>query len=140
MKTFTRDGLVFQYPDGWKEDFEPSEDGWTLTLQGPGSAFAVVRLDQTLPEPGEMLEAALAAWRSEYRDVEVEPAMESIAGDLAAGHEVEFLSMDLPVLCWTRSFFGPAGTVLVLCQVGDTDREESEPALRAITATMRVED
>jgi hypothetical protein len=140
MKTFARDGLAFDYPDGWKEELEPATDGWTLTLQGPGTAFAVVRLDQTQPEPGEMLEAALAAWRSEYRDVEVEPAMEMIAGDLAMGHEVEFLSMDLPVLCWTRSFNGPAGTVLVLCQVGGRDREESEPALRAITATMRVED
>lgn len=140
MKLFARDGLSFQYPEAWKEEFEPGPDGWTLTLQGPGSAFGVVRLDRNLPEPSEMLEAALEAWRSEYRDVEVQPAMETIAGDVAMGHEVEFLGMDLPVLCWTRSFYGPAGTVLVLCQLSDKEREESEPALRAITATMRVED
>jgi hypothetical protein len=119
---------------------EASANGWTLTLQSPGVAFAVIELDRTLPEPGRMLEAALAAWRSEYRDVEAEPALEAVCGEVALGHEVELLAMDLPVLCWTRSFHGPAGTVLVVCQVPDLEREEHEPALRQLTSAMRIEE
>jgi len=141
MRELSRDGLTFRFPEAWKVvEEEAAEAGWTLTLQTPGDAFALIRLDRTLPEPGEMLEEALAGLRSEYRDIDVETALETIAGDVAVGHDVEFLSLDLPVSCWTRSFHGPAGTVLVYCQVSDADREEHEPALRNLTASMILDD
>ncbi len=140
MREMTRDGLTFTVPDAWRADVEASPDGWTLTLQSPGAAFAVVRLDRNLPDPAEMLAAALEGFRSEYRELEVEPALETIAGDLALGHDLEFLSLDLDVVGWLRAFHGPAGTVLVVCQVPDAERVEHEPPLRALTASMRVEE
>lgn len=140
MKHFNEDGLTFEYPAEWKVDLDRASDGWTATLQSPGTAFAVVRLDRSLPEPEAMLGATLEALQAEYPDVEAEPALETISGDLAAGHDIDFFSMDLPTACWTRSFYGAAGTVLVLCQVSDLDREVYEPALRALTRSMRTEE
>ena len=87
-----------------------------------------------------MLAAVLEALRAEYRDLEVEPALETIAGEVAVGDDIEFQSLDVPTAAWTRSFDGPAGTVLVLCQVSDMDREENEPLLRAVTSGMRSEE
>ena len=51
---------------------------------------------------------------------------------MAVGHDMEFFSLDIANLAWTRCFFGPAGTVLVLCQCSDADEAGHEPALRAI--------
>ncbi|MBY0229090.1 MAG: hypothetical protein K2W96_07425 [Gemmataceae bacterium] len=140
MKRIERDGLSFPVPEDWKFDDERAADGWTLTLQSAGTAFAVVRLDRNLPDPEEMIEAAMEALRAEYRDLEEEPALETIAGDMAHGTDLEFLSLDVPTTCWLRGFHGPAGTVLVMCQVSDLDRVENEPALRAITSGMRTEE
>src|SRR4051812_18103304 len=109
MKEFSMDGLAFTFPDSWKVESEPGDDGWTLTLQSGSTAFAVIQLDRTLPEPGQLLDEALDALRGEYRDIDVEPALETIAGEVALGHEVEFQSLDVPVTCWTRAFHGPAG-------------------------------
>ena len=125
MKRYDRDGLSFPYPDGWRVEEEDSPDGWTVTVQSPSTAFAVVRLDQSLPEPEQMMEAAMEAMRAEYRDLEVEPALETVAGEVATGNDIEFLSLDVPTTCLLRSFHGQAGTVLVLCQVSDMDREEN---------------
>jgi hypothetical protein len=59
---------------------------------------------------------------------------------MAIGHDIEFFSLDVPVTCWTRSFYGVAGTVLVLCQVADPDEADYESTLRAICASMRTEE
>ena len=49
-------------------------------------------------------------------------------------------NLDLTNTAWTRSFYSGVGTVLVLAQTSDLDLDEYEPALRAICASMRVEE
>lgn len=138
MNEFTRDGLRLLYPDRWKVELEPADDGWTATVQSPGTAFLVLRLDAGLPTCEEVIDAALEALRAEYKDVEAEPALETIAGELAVGHDLDFISLDVPTACWTRSFYGPGGTVLMLSQVSDLDAEAYEPALEAMRASLEV--
>ena len=58
---------------------------------------------------------------------------------LAGSLSIEFFSMDMVNTAWTRSFYGPAGTVLVLCQASGADEEDYEPVLRAVCASMRAE-
>jgi hypothetical protein len=139
MKEFSEDGLSFSYPDDWQIVREPSDDGWTVTLQSPGTAFAVVRLDRDMPTTEEVAMAALEALKEDYPDLEAESVIDMLAGEMAIGHDFQFFSLDLATTCWTRSFYGPAGTVLVLCQVSDIDPESYEPALRGICASMRAE-
>ena len=138
FRTFADDGLAFEYPAAWKIEREESEDGWAVTLQSPGAAFAVVRLERAMPDAVEVVEAALAALRAVYPELEATSALETVAGEMAVGHDIEFFSLDLANLAWTRCFFGPAGTVLVLCQCGDDDGDE--PKLRAVVSSMRVEE
>src|SRR5262249_50507466 len=120
---------------------QAEEDGWTVTLQSPGTAFLVVRLDRSLLlTPEQVAAAALATLRADYPDLEAEPAMEMLAGELAVGHDVNFFSLDLSNTCWTRSFYGAAGTVLVMCQVSDLEQEQYEPVLRAVCASLQAEE
>jgi hypothetical protein len=63
-----------------------------------------------------------------------------VAGELAIGHDVEFFSLDMAITCWTRAFFGVAGTVLILCQVSDIDQQEYELVLLALCKSMRLDE
>jgi hypothetical protein len=138
MKHFSEDGLSFDYPDEWTVEREDGPDGWNVSLQSPGTAFALVRLDRTLPVVEDVAATALEALREDYPALEATSAVESMAGEMAIGHDIEFISLDLTNACWTRCFYGPAGTVLVLCQVSDVDEADYEPALRALCASIRA--
>jgi hypothetical protein len=140
FRQYSEDGLSFSYPDDWGLEREESDEGWTLTLQSPGTAFALVRLDRNLPTTEDVATTALEALRDDYPKLEAETAIATMAGEMAVGHDIEFFSLDLAITAWTRCFYGPAGTVLVLCQVSDVDQEQYEGALRAFCASMRAED
>ncbi|MFO0926960.1 MAG: hypothetical protein U0736_07950 [Gemmataceae bacterium] len=137
---FFRDGLSFHYPDDWRLELEPTADGWTATVQSPGTAFAVIQLDRTLPEPAEMVRQALETLRGEYPTLDAEATIDTIAGEMALGHDIEFISLDMVNSCRTRAFYGLAGTVFVLCQSSGVDPEDYDPALRGIIASMRSEE
>ena len=122
-KVYSEDGLTFTYPDRWAVEREKTDTGWAVTLSSPESAFAVVRLDRDLPDPDYVAGQALAALRDVYPKLEAAPAVETIAGEMAVGHDVEFFSLDMLNTCWTRTFHGPAGTVFVLCQTTGADSE-----------------
>ena len=138
FRTFADDGLAFEYPAGWKIEREESEDGWAVTLQSPGAAFAVIRLERAMPDAVEVVESALAALKAVYPELEATSALETVAGEMAVGHDIEFFSLDIANLAWTRCFFGPSGTVLILCQCSELDEEGYEPTLRAVVSSMVV--
>jgi hypothetical protein len=140
MQYYNEDGLSFTYPDEWSLERQESEDGWAVTLQSPGTAFAQVVLDRTMPEREHMAQTALRALEEDYHNLEAEAGMDMMAGEMAIGHDIDFFSLDLTITAWTRCFFGLAGTVLVLCQVSGVDQEEYEPVLRAICRSMQSEE
>src|SRR5262249_27644619 len=126
-------------PDDWSLTREADADSWTVTLQSPGTGFAVIRLDHDMPDIGEVAQIALEALKQEYPTLEAEAAVDMLAGEMAVGHDMQFFALDFAATCWTRSFYGAAGTVLVMCQVSDIDQDNHEPALRALCASMRTE-
>jgi hypothetical protein len=138
LKEFTKEGISFRYPDDWKLEQEEGDEGWTLSLQSPGTAFMTLTCDSGLPSIEEMAGTALEALRSEYPSLEAESVVENMAGEMAVGHDMNFFSLDLPITAWTRSFYADAGTMLILCQTSDL--EQAEPALRAICASMTVQE
>src|SRR5262249_17022627 len=140
IKSSRPDGISFRYPPGWLLDTEEADGGWTVSLQGPQTAFLTLTCDSSLPPQEEMAQAALDALRSEYPSLEAEAAVETLAGQMALGHDVNFVSLDLTNTCWTRCFYCDAGTVLVLCQPWDLVVDDSGPVVKAICASLRVED
>lgn len=139
-KLFAGDGLSFSYPDDWRLEREETENGWTVTVQSPGAAFATISLDRDLPDPRDMVQAALEALKADYPTLEADAALETVAGEMAVGHDIEFFSLDMVNTCKTRSFHGLAGTVFVMCQASGIDDEDYEPALSGLVASMRSEE
>lgn len=137
---YDQDGVRFKYPANWRLERQDNEDGWTVTVQSPDTAFFMLCCCDALPEPVGMADSALDALREEYEDLEADASVDSIAGQPAVGHDIRFFSLDLPNTCWTRSFFGPRGTLLAMCQLNDLESAKNEPVLRAICASLTVED
>jgi hypothetical protein len=135
---FEEDGIQFQYPENWELQREDSENGWTVSVQSPATAFLVLSFDAEMPEIGLMAQAALDVLRGEYEDLESEDCVETVAGQPAVGHDVRFFSLDLTNTCWIRSFYSGTGTVLVMWQINDLDLDQHEPVLRAICASIKV--
>lgn len=140
LQRFERDGITFNYEDSWKLEQEDSPSSWTVLLQGPGTAFITLTLDTDMPTQDEVLQAVLDALKPDYPSLEVEPCVETVAGQLAMGQNIDFFALDLTITCTTRCFYSDRGTVLVLCQAADIDMEEAEPVFKAIRASLRVEE
>jgi hypothetical protein len=137
---FDEAGIRFKYPKNWTLEREDNETGWTITVQSPDTAFVMLSLREDMPSANEVAETALSALREEYADLEADDCVESVAGLPAVGHNIRFFSLDLTNTCWTRSFYSPHGTVLLLCQINDLELEKNEPVLRAICASLEVAD
>jgi hypothetical protein len=140
MAEFKAEGIEFQYPENWELVREENEDGWTVSVQSPDTAFLMISLRADMPAPEEMAETALEALREDYPELEAEDSLGAFAGQPALGHDIRFFSLDLTNTAWTRCFYSAYGTVLVLCQFNDLEAEINEPVLKAICASMQVED
>jgi hypothetical protein len=136
---FHENGIRFQYPENWQMDREETGSGWTVSVQSPGTAFFLVSYDGDMPETELMADTALEALRSEYPGLEADEAVESLAGQPAVGHDVQFFSFDLTNTCWLRSFYSSSGTVLAMWQANDLELESVEPVLRAISASIQLD-
>ena len=140
IKTYEEEGIRFRYPENWRLEREDNEEGWTVSLQSPETAFITIGLYQDVPDVEGTAETALAAMRDVYPDLEAEDCVDSLAGRPAIGHDIRFFSLDLTNTCWIRSFYCSRGTVVVMCQVNDLELEKNEPVLRAICASLEVDD
>jgi hypothetical protein len=137
---FADDGIRFQYPESWRLERQENEAGWTVSVQSPDTAFMMITFDSEMPSVDNMADTAMAALREEYPDLEADECTDSLAGQPAVGHDIRFFSLDLTNTCWTRSFYSARGTVLVLCQINDLELETNEPVLRAMCASLEVDE
>lgn len=141
IRTFERDGIRFQYPANWVLETEDGGDGeWSVSVQSPETAFLLMTLRPDADNAAELADQTLAALKAEYKELDETNAVGTFAGQLAIGHDIDFLTLDIPVTCWTRCSQTLAGPLLVMCQVTELERERNEPVLRAICASMTIED
>jgi hypothetical protein len=88
---YEADGVSFDYPDDWKLDREESADGWTVQLQSADTAFLTLTCDCSGATADEIATAALDALKAEYPTLEVQAQVDSLAGQMAVGHDISIL-------------------------------------------------
>ena len=141
IHTFERDGIRFQYPENWTlESEEVADGGWSVTLQSPETAFMLLSVRPDADNAAELADQTLDALKAEYKELDEVNAVGSFAGQLAIGHDIDFLTLDTSVTCWTRCVQTLAGPLLAMCQVTEFERERNEPVLRAVCASMTIEE
>ncbi len=141
MNTFTRDGISFRYPANWRAEADDAEDGgWAVTLMSPDTAFVLVSLRPDARDPADLADQTLDALRSEYKELDAENRIETIARQPAIGYDIDFLTVDVPVMCRVRCLETPGGPLLVMAQTAEPERAANDPVLRAIVASLTVEE
>jgi hypothetical protein len=138
--SFNERGVRFQYPENWQLERSDDDSGWTVSVQSPKTAFFLISVNEEMPSTDEVAQTALEALRSEYPELEADDCVDTVAGQPAVGHDIQFFSLDLTNTCCTRSFYSESGTVLVLWQANDLELEAYEPVLRAMCASIEVDD
>lgn len=134
-------GIRFEYPHDWEVDVNEDGPRTSVTVQSPaGPAFAMVTVDDSCPDPGELTDEALAALREEYPNLDATPAVETIDGHAAIGHDVEFISLDMTNSCIIRCFRTPRRTVFILAQWSDLEEDEPADALAILRKSLEQTD
>jgi len=139
-ETFELSGVRFQYPKVWELELEKEGESWTVSLQGPGTAFLVVSFVPDVEDPTELVDAAVEGLRAEYPELEAEDAVDTMAGQPAMGADVRFEHFDLTNTCWIRSVPAINGAVLVLSQCTDNELAKQGEVLKQIMGTMTVDE
>ena len=140
IQVFERTGIRFRYPSNWTIDVEDAGDGWTATLQSPETAFVLISLRPDAENAAQVADEVLEVLRAEYPELDAETAVDSIAGQPAIGHDIDFLTLDTAILCWTRCVETPQGPLVVMGQTSEPERSQNEPVLRAVLASLQIEE
>ena len=139
-ETFELGGVRFHYPKKWEKELEQEGESWTVSLQGPGTAFLVVSFVPEIEDPSELVDAAVEGLRAEYPELETDDAVDTMAGQPAIGADVRFEHFDLTNTCWIRAVPAINGAVLVLAQCTDEELADEGEVLKKIMFTMTVEE
>ena len=140
MKTFQRDGLRFEYPVHWLIEVADDDVAWNVQVKSPQTAFFLLSVRPDISDAGELANLTLEVLQTDYKDLDFVEVIESLAGQPAIGHDIDFISVDITSFTMTRCLNGPTGSVLCLAQTTDYDREFHEPILRAIFASLTMVD
>ncbi len=133
---YTGEQVNFRYPADWQLLEEDRSGEKSLTLTGPGTVFWSLTLLPQRLDPGDVLQAALAAFREDYPELDIygSPSVEDKAAEQTA--EVGFMCLELTNSAFLKSFRTEELTALVLYQATDSELEQFREELEAITRSL----
>ena len=134
---FNRFGLAFDHPDNWTVDTDDSEGRYaTATVYSPGGAFWSVSGHAPGGDPATLAAAIVAQMREDYRDLDSEPAADTLATRTLTGFDINFYYLDLTNTAQVRTIVTPTAIYLVFCQADDREWDHVAPVFAAITTSF----
>ena len=138
---FERMGLVFDYPDDWALELDAdggSEAGGSpaVTLLSPGGGFWSVSRHEGDGNARLLAEAVVAQMRSEYQDIDIEAASDTIGGHLLPGYDFNFYCLDLTNTASVRTLRAPGSLHVVFCQADDREWDRVATVFAAMTTSL----
>lgn len=134
---FDRFGLVFDYPDNWSVDTDDAADRYaTVTVYAPEGGFWSVSGHAPGGDPEELAAAVVGQMREEYRDLDSEPATETVSGHTLRGQDMNFYCLDLTNTAHVRTLETPGAVYLIFCQAEDREWEHIAAVFAAMTTSF----
>lgn len=130
--------IRFQYPENWQVERQESDEGWTISVQSPDTAFLLINGYTERPEVQDVLKSALTAMEQDYPELEYETVHERIAAHASKGYDINFFSLDTVNTCQMRCFRTVSMTVLVLTQSSSFDNATTLAVMQAIRTSLIV--
>ena len=134
--TYQAHGVRFRYPGEWELSEQQDPEQLSITVASPATAFWTLSLFASCPDPEDVIETVLDAFREEYDELDEYPADEKVGRRAAIGRDIDFVCLDKLNLAAVRSFRTRQFTALVLFQLTEAEREEIEPILERMTASL----
>jgi len=132
-------GVRFQHPGDWTVTEEVGPDETTISVQSSGTSFWSLTLIADAPDPADVVETVLDAYRSEYTDLDIyESAPQD--GLVAAARDLEFVCLDVMNSATVVAFRTHRRTALVISQGTDREWEFTRPILESITDSFWCEE
>ncbi|MFN9375203.1 MAG: hypothetical protein ACK6D3_25295 [Planctomycetaceae bacterium] len=134
---YKKHGISLAYPERWElaEHLEPGQV--TISLTSPGTSFLTICLFQDRPDPEEVAEAALQAFRDEYTELDIYPTKAKVGRRPAISWDLEFFCLELTNSARIRAFLAPRFTCLLLFQGTDQEFERTEETFLKIARSIR---
>ncbi|MEM9351643.1 MAG: hypothetical protein AAGA92_01390 [Planctomycetota bacterium] len=129
-------GLRFEYPDNWSIESETESKGSQVVVSSPETAFWHAGKYDAGTELEPLFDEALAALRSEYRDMEVSYVEEKIDSQHVTGYDVDFYLFDFISTARIRGVNTAGATYLVVSQAEDREMRTVGPVFQAMLASL----
>ncbi|MEC9092334.1 MAG: hypothetical protein VX438_06485, partial [Planctomycetota bacterium] len=132
----------FYYPANWTlfvndgDEHSGEEETNEVTLQSPNSAQLTIAIYELFQDSEELLARTLDALKSEYEDLEVEPASNQIGELELKGYDVTFFYLDLLVVAELRLVEREHDKVLLLLQSESRELDETRDVFSAIIVSL----
>ena len=134
---FRRLGLDFAYPDSWSVDTDDAREGRAaVTVYAPEGGFWSVSGHAAGGRPDDLATAVVTQMRSEYRDLDAEPASDEVAGRTLPGYDLNFYCLDLTNTAQVRTLETPGAVWLLFCQAEDREWDRIAPVFAAMTTSF----
>ncbi len=138
---FERKAVLFDYPDDWALELDAdggSEAGGSpaVTLLSPGGGFWSVSRHEGDGNARLLAEAVVAQMRSEYQDIDIEAASDSIGGHLLPGFDFNFYCLDLTNTASVRTLQASGSLHVVFCQADDREWDRVATVFAAMTTSL----
>lgn len=140
MQEYSNHGVHFTYPETWTLEERDHPGGVAITLENPEAdeiSFWTLILLFDAPEPADVLESTLQAFRDDYSDLDEYPASRRICGRAALARDLEFVFLELINSAAISVFQTDHVTAMVLYQGTDHDLAETRPIFEQITSSLR---
>lgn len=134
---FDRFGLAFDYPDNWSVETADSGDGCTaVTVYSPDGAFWSLSAHAPDDDPAKLADAVVGQMRAEYRDLDSEPAVDTVSGRMLQGYDLNFYCLDLTNTATVRTLETADAVFLLFCQAEDREWDRVSHVFDAMTASF----
>jgi hypothetical protein len=134
---FNRLGISFQYPDNWVLDEQDALAGRdSVTVYSPGGAFWSVSVHPRSADPLQLAEAAVAAMKADYGELDVRKTQETIADREMIGYDLNFFYLDFTNTATVRCIRTDRATYSVFWQAEDREFQQIGAVFRAITTSL----
>jgi len=133
---YNQHGVRFVYPDDWEVTEEKRDDELSITVSSPHASFWTLTLFYDSPDPEDIIETVLEAFRDEYQELDIYPADDEVCDCPTVARDIEFVCLELLNSAWARSFQTPDFTGLVLYQATDHEQEQALPVFETLTASL----
>ncbi len=133
---FEQLGLRFEYPENWAIEETSEGEVEQVLVSSPNTAFWHLSKYPQGTDLEPLFDEAMAALRSEYKDMETEPADDTVDGRALTGFDVSFICLDLTSTCWLRGFQTSEATFLLICQAEDAEFAKVSLVFQAMLASV----